>query len=409
VKAKKTYMRYKPDRKAYIGSQLYKGDGLSAFGEDGEYTRVRAANGLLGYVLTKDLTAAETVPGDVPAQEGAAREERVAKKTVEGKINMIWDQITVFEANSDPFRLEAREGLDVVSPTWFYFDTDKMDGDIISLADASYVNRAHENGCQVWALIDDFSRDPKKTNSSISRNILSDTVFRERSINRLLGYVAEYGLDGINIDFEYVQKEDVTHYLQFLRELSVFMGRMGKVLSVDVYNPVPPAYWSSYYNRGEISKYADYVCVMAYDEHISGGPVGPVASVGFVETGVEMTLLEVPKEKVLLGLPYYVRVWRISAGEETASVRNYGMRAAYEMFSDNGAAFVWDETVGSYYGEYRAEEDGETAVYKTWLESERSIEKKLEILVKHDLAGAAGWKRGLETEGIWDILIKYLK
>ena len=39
-----------------------------------------------------------------------------------------------------------------------------------------------------------------------------------------------------------------------------------------------------------------------------------------------------------------------------------------------------------------------------WLEDERSLELKMGLIEKYGLAGVAGWKLGLDTEEIWDIV-----
>jgi spore germination protein YaaH len=43
-----------------------------------------------------------------------------------------------------------------------------------------------------------------------------------------------------------------------------------------------------------------------------------------------------------------------------------------------------------------------------WLEDEHSIEAKLNIMQKYNIAGAASWKLGFEKASIWDVIEKYL-
>lgn len=76
-------------------------------------------------------------------------------------------------------------------------------------------------------------------------------------------------------------------------------------------NYVPAAY-NAYYDREEQAVFADYIVVMAYDEHYNGSEEGSVASIGFVEQGIKDTLEEVPAEQVILGVPFYTRVWELT-------------------------------------------------------------------------------------------------
>lgn len=43
-----------------------------------------------------------------------------------------------------------------------------------------------------------------------------------------------------------------------------------------------------------------------------------------------------------------------------------------------------------------------------WLEDARSIEEKMKLIDKYDLAGVACWKLGLESEDVWDVIPKYI-
>mgnify|MGYP000034295391 CR=1 FL=1 len=71
-----------------------------------------------------------------------------------------------------------------------------------------------------------------------------------------------------------------------------------------------PASYNAYYDRAEQAVFADYVVVMAYDEHYVKGPeAGSTSSLAFVKQSAERTIAEVPKEKVIVGLPFYSRLW----------------------------------------------------------------------------------------------------
>jgi len=143
------------------------------------------------------------------------------------------------------------------------------------------------------------------------------------------------------------------------------------------------------------------------DRHWSSSPEsGSVASIGWVEQGIKNTLEEVPAEKVLLGLPYYTRLWEeeeVSGGIQVSS-KAYGMSKGETILKEQKVEPVWLDEAGQYYGEFK--EDNKT--YKIWLEEEKSIEEKVKLVDKYNLAGVAGWKRGLEKKEIWELLYKYL-
>jgi spore germination protein YaaH len=390
----KTEIRFRPGSDSPIVVRAEKGDRFATYEGDGDYTLVRTPDGLLGYILTSQIGYAETVPG---AEINTA--SRYPPAWPEGlKINMMWEGVYNADANAVMMETPLPKGLNVVSPTWFAIDESAFN--VTSLASGGYVQWAHSQNCAVWPLLSDV-------NANTCHLFLTDVQARRRAVAFLTDCVREYGLDGINVDFEHVKEEDAAYFIQFLRELAPSLRRLGASLSVDVY--VPSA-WSMYYRRDLIGITADFVCVMTYDEHYAGSPEsGPVASIPFVAAGVEDMLKEVPKEKLLMGLPFYNRVWREIVTEETnenRKVSHFGMDRTVTGFLEHSAVFDWDPLAGCFYGEYAAVEEGETVLYRVWLEDENSISEKLKIFKANGLAGVAGWNRGFENEAVREMLYK---
>jgi spore germination protein YaaH len=144
---------------------------------------------------------------------------------------------------------------------------------------------------------------------------------------------------------------------------------------------------------------------MAYDEFYAGSEVaGPVASLGFVQEAVDNILTMVPKEKVIIAIPFYTRLWKEAQGGEVSS-ESYAMSKAEQLLKDNAVKAKWDSNIGCNYAEYKSE--GST--YMIWLEDEKSIEEKMKVISSVDVAGIASWKLGLEKESIWNVITPYLK
>ncbi len=394
---KDTQLRYEPSIKGDILVEL-KAEELLLYVDTNEVTKegfskVMTQDGVIGFVKNKSVAESyyETVKSDFKAPEYT----HIRK---DGPVNLVWHQVTNRDANGNLENLlNKTQGVTTVSPTWFKI-TDN-EGAISSLGAKNYVQKAHSLGVEVWALVDDFSTDVSML------ELLSRTTNRENLIQNLMAQADLYNLDGINIDFEKIPQEAGIHYIQFIRELSVQCRKEGLVLSIDSY--VPTSY-TAYYDREEQGMVADYVIVMGYDEHHAGSEVsGSVASIGFVENAIKNILEMVPKEAVIMGIPFYTRQWKEmpdESGNITVTSEAYGMGTAQALLSDNGVEPKWDDETGQYYGEY--EKDG--ATYKIWLEEEDSMEMKLKAIDQAGLAGIAGWKLGLEKESIWDVIIQYI-
>ncbi len=399
VVKEKAQVRIKSGIKGKIAETLQLNDKVRVYEEiDDEWVSVRTQSGILGYVKRNQLGTIREMYPDIQPVETEVNPP--VQLDIEGKINIAWHQVTNPTANNSVSNvLEDVDGLDVISPTWFAIKD--SEGNISNLASKEYVQYAKSKGLSVWGL---FSNGTD-FNTERTHDVLSSTEKREKVIKQILALVSIYELDGLNIDFESVAKEDGEYYVQFIRELTPYLKEQGVVVSVDMY--VPSA-WTAHYNRTELGKVIDYLIIMGYDEHWATSPEsGSVASIGFVENGIVNTLNEVPKEKVILGLPYYTRRWREEEkdGSIQVSSKAYGMSKAKEILDDNGAEIVWLDDVKQYYGEYK----GEAITYKIWLEEEKSIEEKVKLMEKYELAGVAGWKIGLEKPEVWGVLKKYLR
>lgn len=390
---KNVQVRYKAGIKSPILTTVDKGATMYVLEEPEEieeWTRVLTKDGYIGYVRDKQISG-------VTQEEMAEPEFTEPEYTSIRKdytVNLAWHQVTNTDANNQLLsRIADTKGLTTISPTWFSIaDTD---GNISSIASQSYVNYAHQQGLEVWGLVDNF-KDGVSTYDTLSK-----TSSRQRLVNQLTAAAIQYGLDGINVDFELITEDGGRAYIEFIRELSIMCRINGIVLSVDNY--VPTASSGQYY-RGEQGVFADYVIIMGYDEHYAGSEeAGSVASYDFVERGIQKTLEEVPKEKVINAIPFYTRFWRTDENGEVSS-EALGMDSADAKARNNSVEPVWDETTHQYYIEL----EYEGSIYQMWMEEERSIEEKMTLIKQYGLAGVAEWRLGYERPGVWDVILKYV-
>lgn len=363
----------------------------------GKFVKVMTADGVFGFVRKKDLseTYHESYPSDYvkPVYPHILSDKEVV---------LGWHQVTNSSANAGLENLIKNNAqLTVVSPTWFRVTGPEAESPIISLADASYVEVAKSYGLEVWGLVDNFdvadaeNFDPTRN----SLEILSSTKKREDLMNALVAEAIRYDLDGLNIDFELLSLETGPHFIQFLRELSVKCRANGLVLSVDNYVPSAHAAYYDWKSQGEV---VDYVVIMAYDEHYAGSETaGSVASYGYLTTAVDNILTMVPKEQVIMAVPFYTRLWTETKenGVTKLTSEALAMVTAEVELSRNNVTPQWDETTRQYYAEY--EKDGATC--KMWLEETQSLQEKLTYIRNADLAGVAVWRLGFESQDVWTL------
>ena len=390
--SKNTQVRVKGGVKSEILTDVQKGDQVSVLEQMETWSKVKTADSVIGYVKNKRLTG---IRSEQPIPVTDYQEPEYTSLTRDHKINLGWHVVASAGGNDTFNSVTANAGnLNVISPTWFKLCDNE--GGYTSFASADYVQKAHDRGLEVWALIENI-----EYKDSISMyEILSSTTTRQKLIDSLMNDLITYGIDGINVDFEQLSMDCGEHFVEFIRELSVACRKNGKVLSVDNYVPRD---FNDYYDRKEQGIVADYVIVMGYDEHYAGSKeAGSVASIDYVEDGIAQTVKEVPAEKVINAIPFYTRIWETTG--DGISSQAVDMVTAEQFISNHGITAEWDETTCQNYGEYTS---GDSR-YQVWLEDADSIKVKLNVMENYGIGGVAEWRLGFEKPEIWDVIGEYL-
>ena len=234
--------------------------------------------------------------------------------------------------------------------------------------------------------------------------LLASTQARRKMVNYLVDEALRLGIEGINLDFEYIREECGYSYVQFVRELSIACRKNQLVFSIDV--PVPMDF-NLHFNRKELGTVADYIIIMGYDEHYVGSETaGSVASIGFEENGIIGTLEDVPAEKIISGVPFYTRIWyTVTDAEGTTHVNSeaIGMDTVDRTLETYGVTPVWDEETAQYYAAWTTE-DG--VLCEIWMEEEESLARKARLVSRYGLGGIAAWVLGFERSSVWEVLSK---
>ncbi|WP_232697838.1 glycosyl hydrolase family 18 protein [Brevibacillus daliensis] len=387
-------VRVQPSVESPYLADVAAGNAVDVLGETSGWTNVFTSNGLVGYV-SSDVVE-KTTSRKVETTMEKPKEQNTAWKPEGQLLNVTWEQVVNKSPNLDT--IPAMPGLHVVSPTWFELMDDQAT--IGNKADASYLRWAHSQGYKVWAVVTNgFNPDWTKA-------MLSDYNMREKMINQLLQYTNMYNVDGINIDFENVYLEDKERLVQFVRELTPYLHEQNVTVSLDVTMMHGSDRWSNFYDRKALAKTVDYIMLMAYDEHWASSPkAGSVASLPWVENGLKEVLTEVPKEKLLLGVPFYTRLWKEVVqpdGTTKVTSRALYMSGAERWMNEKKVKPTYDEATGQNFVTYK--DPKENATYKMWLEDETSIQKRIEIAKKYELAGVATWRRGFEEPQYWKFI-----
>ena len=137
---------------------------------------------------------------------------------------------------------------------------------------------------------------------------------------------------------------------------------------------------------------------MGYDQYGSSDTTaGPTAAYDWVKVSLNKFLRDIPEEKIILAIPFYTRTWEIGANKDTPST--VSMKSVYSVLPDD-AQIVWKEDEKQNFSEYT--KYGKT--YKMWIEDDKSITEKINLALEENLAGVAFWRKGFETDEIWNVI-----
>ncbi|MBP3755222.1 MAG: SH3 domain-containing protein [Lachnospiraceae bacterium] len=392
---KDTWIRERGGIKSPILRAVEEGETVELIEAMEDWSKVKTSDGFIGYIENKRMASADNYTDMAPAAPALPEYTTVRLDT---KVDLGFHAIYGLGGN-DTLGTAINEafGMNVIAPSWISL-TD-ANGGFRSFASADYVARAHGNGIKVWVVVDNFNYGNENGIDIDETLLLSDTLRRRKLADDLVKAVLDVGADGLNFDFEGLPSDSSEYFIQFLREVSVLCRLNGICLSTDNYVPYD---YNNHYRLDLQGQFVDYVLIMGYDEHYpSGGVAGSVASLPYVQNGLNATIEKVPSQKVINAIPFYTVVWTTQDGVTSGKYLTLVNQADY--VTQIGQTPVWDDATGQNYIEWR---EG-TTLYQVWLEDTMSISAKLNVMNTMDLGGVGVWRIGYGTSEAWNLLRLY--
>jgi len=345
----------------------------------GEYTTIPAA---LQYASQYSNAAIRTLDGDVIWSNSRSM-------AVWG-----WNGLT----NPETIKRQVNQaaGLDVTSPPWFILADEH--GNVKDQSDKDLVRWLKDRGIAVHPLVHN-QFDPVLT-----KKFLSNPEARGKFIRTIVDRSSELGVDGLNIDFESLYGSDRAAFTAFITELSAYAHSKQLLVSVDL--PRGSIKWNekTAFDHEKLAAAADYIVIMAYDQYYRGSTSpGSVSGLSWTEEGIrEFLSYGIPRSKLILGVPLYVRVWQLDASGSLIDNRAVYYKDIPDLIAGKAPEITWDPQFGQYRVEY--EEEGYRHVF--WMEDEKTVTERIRLAKKHELAGIAFWRLGYDNEELWQTVIR---
>jgi len=288
------------------------------------------------------------------------------------------------------------QGLDINSPTWYYLED--ASGKLNDRSSSEIVKQYAELGIDIIPLVHN-QFDPQMTSE-----FFASEEAQSKFINALITSLKSIKAKGLNLDFEEVAAKDRSKFTAFVKKISDAAHKENLTISIDLLRGDTSWNDRTAYDREAIATYVDYVIIMSYDQHWKGSSTaGSVAGLKWTEEGINQYLnYGIPRSKIILGIPFYVREWRIDSSNKLVDNKAILMKDIDAIIKDNNATVVFDAQYGQNKVTYQ--KDGYTHVF--WAETTETVKARVELAKKYDLAGVAAWRLGYEQPEVWDEMIK---
>jgi spore germination protein YaaH len=277
--------------------------------------------------------------------------------------------------------------IDVLAPAWFHSDADGM---LYGNDSPAVTQFAKAHGIRVVPIVTngDFQ-------ASVAHTLVSDGNRQTQLLDSLQWLSNNFGYDGINIDFENMRGADRTQLNALMSNVYARLHPLGKLVTMAIPAKTSETYsgFSGAFDYAGLAPNVDLMLIMAYDQHFSGGPSGPIADVAWVNDTVNFATSVVPPSKLLLGLPFFGYNWPVGG----IGARAMGYNDVVSTVFANGAEIHLDQASQSPYFTY-----GGRVV---WFENSTSLRAKVNLVLQHGLAGWGGWRLGQEDPNFWSLTL----
>lgn len=292
-----------------------------------------------------------------------------------------------------------------ISPVWYSLNKDGSLTKNLSHK-AQLLQIAKENNVEVVPSIASFD-------FSIIKAVLQSPSSYERYLEEIRGIASEEGIDGIDLDYESIEREDKEAFFKMLDDIKKILGS-NKTLSVTVlpkwgddvrYSSLQQTRDVQDWER--IGKIADEVRIMTYDytSQRSATP-GPIAPLEWMERVAEYAVTKIDKTKVYLGVHLYGYEWIDKRYNPDIDIENvqleskvqsnsYSFRTIKTILQDPSVDSLYDARLGEGIASYDCLEKSRCTLF---FPTKQSVQERIEIAKKYSLAGVAYWKLGRDED-----------
>jgi len=214
--------------------------------------------------------------------------------------------------------------------------------------------------------------------------------------------------DGVDIDFEGWPADSRYAYNDFIAGLSEALHTRGKMLSICTYALSPAARRETgigFWDTSVLAHYADHLRAMTYDLFAPPSQfIGPTSTAPWGRETMAYMATQVPRHKIVMGLPTYSVDWDINDPTRSRQVYDYKWIAEREKESPigRGWCYGWDVNLIRY-------NDAENHAHLMWVSDAMSTRSHLVTVDSNDLAGVCFWVLTEDDPAIWEAVRQHFR
>jgi len=273
------------------------------------------------------------------------------------------------------------------------------DGTLTPVIDQPSINAAYKDRVVPLMVLTNFEEGTFST--ELATVILTSETIQNKVLDEALRIMEEKGYLGLDFDFEYLGAENRERYNQFLRKARVRLKEKNYFISSALApkksaDQIGVLYEGHDYRaHGQI---VDFIFFMTYEWGWSGGPPMAVSPINEVREVMEYAISEVPRNKIMMGIPLYGYDWTLPYVKGGRFARSISPQQAIALALRYGVAIQYDTVAQAPHFNY-IDEQGRT--HEVWFEDARSIQAKFNLVKELGIRGFFYWVLGRDFPQNW--------
>jgi cellulose synthase/poly-beta-1,6-N-acetylglucosamine synthase-like glycosyltransferase/peptidoglycan/xylan/chitin deacetylase (PgdA/CDA1 family)/spore germination protein YaaH len=290
-----------------------------------------------------------------------------------------------WDDNSYPALKRALPRLDWVIPTWLTLDGPDMAlTAVVEPRVLDYIQTTKPDTA-ILPMIQNASNG--QWNGAGLAKMLADPAARAERIQEIVTYLGKYKFQGVTVDFEDVPESSQKNVERFLTELrEAFVVHDYAILVAVPFNDDSWPY-EAYANI------ADFLVLMAYDEHDDAGDPGSIAGESWFEDKLDERMKSLDPDHTIIAIGGYAYDWVKGEGASSLTFEEAVLSAR-----DSEADIVFDPETSNPHFSF-IEDDGKR--HDVWFLDGATAFNEIHAADDYRPAGYALWRLGSEDPSVW--------